>query len=118
MSLITTVTSSVSVSPTARPLGDQLIGDAGRQQAAEALALLLPFDDRPVQTAQPIEGAGLTAGHAFGEVAEQALDAIVDRRRRGVQHAPAIALIVRPAATISSSSSSSVLRAAVCAAPG
>ncbi len=68
-------------------LGDELIGDAGGQQPAQALALLLAFDDRPVQASQPVEGPGLAARHAFGEVDEQPLHSIVDCGWRGVERA-------------------------------
>ena len=69
--------------------GEQLVGDPGRQQAAQRLALLLALDDRLVQPAQPVEGARLAGRHAVGELQEQPLDAAprprpasIARRRR------------------------------------
>ena len=51
--------------------GEQLGGDAGRQQTAQRLALLLALDDRLMQPAQTIEGAGLAGGNSLGELPEQ-----------------------------------------------
>ena len=58
----------------AAPLGEQLVGDAGRQHAAERLALLLALDDGLVQPAQAVERALLARRHRRGELDEQPLD--------------------------------------------
>ncbi len=71
---------------TDRPaLGDELIGDAGGEEPAEALALFLAFDDRPVEPTQTVECARLPARDAFGEMDEQPLHPVCDCRWCGVQ---------------------------------
>ena len=66
----------------AAALGEQRVGDAGRQHAAERLALLLALDDRLVQPAQPVERARLAGRHRGGELDEQPLDLRLDGGRR------------------------------------
>ena len=55
MSLISTVTSNRSVSPTPRPSESNLSASAGRQETTQCLTLLLALDDGLVQTTQALE---------------------------------------------------------------
>ena len=110
MSLISTVTLSCSVSPALAPRSADAVGDAGRQQPRQRLALLLARHDRRVQmrfsrSSAPAVPADTPSASRTNRLSTRASTAA------GVECvAAAIALIGLPSATISSRASSSASR--------
>ena len=81
MSPISTVTTSSSVSPIARPSLRTFSARPPGSSRLRRLALLLAVDDRGVQHAQPLERARGTGARPLRELEEQRLDRVGDRGR-------------------------------------
>ena len=106
MSLISTVTTTVSVSPMRLPAVAELLGQTARQQPGQRLALLLAVDDGLVQQPEPVAAPPGSPDATPAASLTKTASTSASTASGGSRRAAAMALIGLPSAIMPSSSSS------------